>query len=148
MRIGLLIWTFKFFINWYLLIHIRGDTYRTVILVMNLIWVWWHFTQWFSSFIPVFPSITEGFLVSTTMDTNRENKMSREHILHFDYDGMLCGILPFLGPGPRSFYPVYLPGKPELSATSSDHGKSGWHVFFRDGHGGICCLRAGLHWNG
>ncbi|XP_021362010.1 uncharacterized protein LOC110455905 [Mizuhopecten yessoensis] len=65
----------------------------------------------------------------------------REHVFQVDYDARLRGMLPFLGYGPRSFLPVYLPGDSDIQAKHPGHGQAGWYVFMRDGHEGIIGIK-------
>lgn len=94
-----------------------------------------------------FLSESAGYLVSASI-FNSTGEFYRENLYHFDHCGQLLGVLLSLGRGPRSMYPVYLPGDPDLSARYSDLcGQEGWHVYMRDGHDGIICVYLGKVYN-
>lgn len=79
--------------------------------------------------------ILADLLVSVTQHDN-DHAYYREHVLHYDLKGHIHGILPCLGRGSRSFLPVYLYGEQE-----GEERQAGWHVYMRDGRGGILCVR-------
>lgn len=94
-----------------------------------------------------FLSESAGYLVSASI-FNSTGEFYRENLYHFDHCGQLLGVLLSLGRGPRSMYPVYLPGDPDLSARYNDLcGQEGWHVYMRDGHDGIICVYLGKVYN-
>lgn len=94
-----------------------------------------------------FLSESAGYLVSASI-FNSTGEFYRENLYHFDHSGQLLGVLLSLGRGPRSMYPVYLPGDPDLSARYNDLcGQEGWHVYMRDGHDGIICVYLGKVYN-
>ncbi|XP_061188072.1 uncharacterized protein LOC133196158 [Saccostrea echinata] len=76
-----------------------------------------------------FISKTVGFLVTFTQH-NALSEAYIEHLCHYNFDGKLLGVLPCLGPGPRSFCHTHLPGDPE-------GGSGGLYLYMRDGHNGI-----------
>ncbi|XP_061188073.1 uncharacterized protein LOC133196160 [Saccostrea echinata] len=80
-------------------------------------------------------SKTEGFLVTFTQHSAL-SEACIEHLCHYNFDGKLLGVLPCLGPGPRSFCHTHLPGDPK-------GGSGGLHLYMRDGHNGI----VGIHLN-
>jgi hypothetical protein len=49
--------------------------------------------------------------------------------------------LPFLGASPFSFCAVYLSSDRDIQDRYPGYGSSGWHVYMRDGHGGIIGLK-------
>jgi hypothetical protein len=83
---------------------------------------------------------TVGFLASVTQDMI-SGPQYRGHVYRYGYDGQLLGVLPCLGPGPRSCCPVHLDGNPALTDSDTHIGKPGWHVYLRDGHEGIVGIR-------
>ncbi|XP_062577216.1 uncharacterized protein LOC134239077 [Saccostrea cucullata] len=89
-----------------------------------------------------FLSESAGYLVSASI-FNDKQRPYRENLYHFDHTGQLLGILLSLGQGPRSMFPVYLPGDSDLSSRTGQLGKKGWHVYMRDGHDGIICVYLG-----
>ncbi|XP_062576431.1 uncharacterized protein LOC134238321 [Saccostrea cucullata] len=76
-----------------------------------------------------FISTSVGFLVTFTQH-NAQSEAYVEHLCHYSFDGRLLGVLPCLGPGPRSFCHAHLPGDPE-------GGSGGLYLYMRDGHNGI-----------
>ncbi|XP_061165316.1 uncharacterized protein LOC133174252 [Saccostrea echinata] len=89
-----------------------------------------------------FLSESAGYLVSASI-FNDKQRPYRENLYHFDHGGQLLGILLSLGQGPRSMFPVYLPGDSDLASRTGQLGKKGWHVYMRDGHDGIICVYLG-----
>ncbi|KAK7482278.1 hypothetical protein BaRGS_00026521 [Batillaria attramentaria] len=85
---------------------------------------------------------TVGYLVSTTMHAQTD-LFYRETVYHLSPAGHLLGVLPFLGPGPREFFPVLLP--PARGSESEDtpgaSEAASWHVYMRDGHEGIIAVK-------
>ncbi|KAL3881004.1 hypothetical protein ACJMK2_033205, partial [Sinanodonta woodiana] len=84
-----------------------------------------------------------GFFVSFTQHLNCTSYY-QEMILQIDYYGKLRGVLPCLGPGPRSFFKCYLHGDPDLQAINRDQGQAGIYVYLRDGHDGIMAIRPAM----
>ncbi|XP_048773357.2 uncharacterized protein LOC125678734 isoform X3 [Ostrea edulis] len=78
-----------------------------------------------------------GFLLTFTQH-NSLSEAYVEHLCHYSFDGKLLGILPCLGPGPRSFCHAHLPGDPES-------GGRGLYLYMRDGHNGILGIQLGDH---
>lgn len=98
-------------------------------------------------FLKPLVSVVAGYLVSASI-FNSTGEFYRENLYQFDHCGQLLGVLLSLGRGPRSMYPVYLPGDPDLSARYNDLcGQEGWHVYMRDGHDGIICVYLGKVYN-
>ncbi|XP_048769002.2 uncharacterized protein LOC125675414 [Ostrea edulis] len=89
-----------------------------------------------------FLSESAGYLVSASIFNNK-HRLYREILFHYNHGGQLLGVVLSLGPGPRSMFPVYLPGKSDLSTSNSQLGRKGWHVYMRDGHDGIICVYLG-----
>ncbi|XP_060083517.1 uncharacterized protein LOC132562768 [Ylistrum balloti] len=83
-----------------------------------------------------FISQQDGMLMGWSQH-NEDSMHYREHIFQVDYEARLRSILPFLGYGPRSLLPVFLPGDPDIQAKHPGHGQPGWYVFMRDGYEGI-----------
>ncbi|XP_041359511.1 uncharacterized protein LOC121375890 isoform X2 [Gigantopelta aegis] len=81
----------------------------------------------------------KSLLASCTLHSS-STSFYREHIYHLSYSGQLLGILPFLGPGPRGFLPVWLPNNEDALMVDSRLGQAGWRVFMRDGHEGIMSI--------
>ncbi|XP_060083182.1 uncharacterized protein LOC132562454 [Ylistrum balloti] len=75
-----------------------------------------------------------GFLVSVTQH-DKADYLPRETLYHLDSSGRLQGLLPGLGKGPRSFLPLM------LSAEGTESDRKAWHIYLRDGHDGIMCIR-------
>ncbi|XP_076071492.1 uncharacterized protein LOC143042883 isoform X1 [Mytilus galloprovincialis] len=82
---------------------------------------------------------TVGFLLTVTQHF-QTNQNYRENLYHYLHDGQLKQVLLCLGHGPRSFLTVYLPENSDHDFSDSDHGKAGWRIYMRDGHGGIICV--------
>ncbi|CAG2240161.1 unnamed protein product [Mytilus edulis] len=82
---------------------------------------------------------TVGFLLTVTQHF-QTNHNYRENLYHYLHDGQLKQVLLCLGHGPRSFLTVYLPENSDHDFSDSDHGKAGWRLYMRDGHGGIICV--------
>ncbi|XP_062601305.1 uncharacterized protein LOC134263024 [Saccostrea cucullata] len=82
-----------------------------------------------------FISTSVGFLVTFTQHS-AQSEAYTEHLCHYSFDGRLLGVLPCLGPGPRSFCHAHLPADPE-------GGSGGLYLYMRDGHNGIM----GIHLN-
>ncbi|XP_050413870.2 uncharacterized protein LOC126828251 [Patella vulgata] len=83
-----------------------------------------------------------GFLISTTQHYNISDHY-REQVFHYNFDGVLLGVLPFLGPGPRDMFTLYLSGDTKTTQRYSRLGQQGRYVFMRDGHGGIMSIWLG-----
>ena len=60
-----------------------------------------------------------------------------ETLYHYSYEHGIQGVLSNLGPGPHNFTPIYMEPSPERVQKGCEEG---WHVYFRDGHGAICCF--------
>ncbi|KAK3592697.1 hypothetical protein CHS0354_037833 [Potamilus streckersoni] len=84
-----------------------------------------------------------GFFVSITQHSNCTSYY-QEMILQIDYFGKLRGVLPCLGPGPRSFFQCYLHGDSDLQANNREQGQAGSYVYLRDGHDGIIAIRPAM----
>lgn len=78
-----------------------------------------------------------GFLLTFTQH-NTQSKAYIEHLCHYKFDGQLQGVIPCLGPGPRSFHHAYLPG-------DSNEGGRGLYLYMRDGHNGIVGIKMEEH---
>jgi glucose-6-phosphate-specific signal transduction histidine kinase len=85
--------------------------------------------------------ILVGFLVTWSHSQLTDDLYHREHLFHFSSQGQLLGALPFLGASPFSFCAVYLSSDRDIQDRYPGYGSSGWHVYMRDGHGGIIGLK-------
>jgi hypothetical protein len=74
-----------------------------------------------------------GALVTTGLFMSDDPDFT-EQLLWLSITGELKGILPILGLGPHAFFPLSLRPKPDLQVK-----RSGLHIYFCDGRGGICC---------
>lgn len=78
-----------------------------------------------------------GFLLTFTQHSTLSEAYI-EHLCHYKFDGQLQGVIPCLGPGPRSFHHAYLPG-------DSNEGGAGLYLYMRDGHNGIVGIKMEDH---
>lgn len=78
-----------------------------------------------------------GFLLTFTQHSTLSEAYI-EHLCHYKFDGQLQGVIPCLGPGPRSFHHAYLPG-------DSNEGGAGLYLYMRDGHNGIVGIKIEDH---
>ncbi|XP_076439799.1 uncharacterized protein LOC143279652 isoform X2 [Babylonia areolata] len=83
---------------------------------------------------------TVGYVISTTLHPKSNTSYPRETLCHLNLHGQLLSLLPCLGPGPHCLLPVLLPPPPS-SRTGEEEGGPAWHVYLRDGHEGIICVK-------
>ena len=90
-----------------------------------------------------------GYLVSCSQFPDS----FREDLYWLSSEGQLLGMLPFLKGCSHSFFSTVLPPRSVPARTTladatqserepaGDEENGGLHVYFDDGHGGICCLK-------
>ena len=85
------------------------------------------------------PCLLLGYLVSCSQFPDS----FREDLYWLSREGQLQGMLPCLKGCSHSFFSTVLP--PQTTDTkrepAGDEETGGLHVYFDDGHGGICCLK-------
>ncbi|XP_033743450.1 uncharacterized protein LOC117329561 [Pecten maximus] len=81
-----------------------------------------------------------GYLVSWTQQYEGA-KEYKENLFYFSKDSELLCVLPCLGKGPRSFFPLHLPGDSDTQKDYPGYGLPGWYVYMRDGHDGIIAVK-------
>ena len=84
----------------------------------------------------------EGILVASSIN-GASDDYYQSNLYHISYSGVLKAVLPFLGKGPHSFFPIHLSENMDLSEKHPDmpYDEEGWYVVLRDGYGAICCVR-------
>ena len=81
----------------------------------------------------------DGFLVESSLNTDEDDNYYRAHWFQYSYEGVLLGVFPFLGHGPRCLLPTYIDPDPEDKEASS--WEAGWYLYALDGHGSIICVK-------
>ena len=76
--------------------------------------------------------------MSASLHESRSDAYYREIVYHYSYQGALLAVLPFLGPGPKSFTSCTF-AKRDIDADA-DEVESVTRVFFLDGHEAIACI--------
>ncbi|KAL4230093.1 hypothetical protein ACF0H5_010478 [Mactra antiquata] len=85
-----------------------------------------------------------GLLISLTQQHDGDVDYTyTEHVLQYNFDGRLCGVLPCLKAGPKSFFTTYFHGNQETDDNQSNGTKSltGFHAYMKDGNDGIMCVQ-------
>ena len=76
-----------------------------------------------------------GFLITSGL-FDESDEVFDEQLFWFNLSGSLKGVLPILGKGPHSFFPLYVKQKDEERSPP----RAILNVYFYDGRGGVCCM--------